>query len=362
MYRLFPKDPSILDLAFPTPLSIPDKKINVARHGTKSHLSTKCYLCMNNILPSSKDTVVVRCFEKCGTRLHYKCVKDSMWSPKGENIVCPTCTKDEHENRKYGWGIDRPFLATNGMREEEFLRKMARLFDQSSRRQLLHTLLQIRLHIDRKANVISGRCGVDTMVHTSIGDYIAQDLRLPELLNLGCSIAGIHRYLTNRIEGLMLIGLCVEDLAQIERNGDMVDFVKLYQVSSPMLRSYLGQDEMSLPNLIRARLTPVSMDILGITVHELCILRLTQDEMHCFDWLSMKDWIQSLRMTPTCIRVLRITTGDFVHPKGKMGRMGWDLERFCSWMNLTANDRLDLRLSKQVARVSYAKKARNKKA
>ena len=347
MYTLFPQNkPLLLDhitsASFPPPLSIPDptKPIPV-----KVRLSDKCYLCMNNILPSSIDTVVLRCFERCGTRLHYKCVKDSMWSPKGENIICPTCTKDEHAQWTYGWGICAACPRSSGMREYEFLCGMRTMLKRPDEKDLKYTLKQIQSYIDRKANTISGR---DVSREDVENEYAkaAQELRLHELLRRRFSIGCIYKYITNRMEGLLLMGLCIEDLVSIERNGDMADFVRLYGVHSSMLRSYLGQDEMSLANIIQSKLSPLSMDILGITVHELCIMRLTQDEMHLFDWLKMKDWIQSLKMTPTCIRVLRISTSDFVHPKGKLGKMGWKLDTFCQWMNLDDQERQNLRLSK----------------
>ena len=272
-----------------------------------------------------------------------------MWSPKGENIICPTCTKEEHLRLTYGQGIHTVHLRSSGMREYNFLCGMQDILKCTNEKDVKYTLKQIQRYIDQQANTISGRdiLKKDEDVNNGYAKKV-HELRLSDLLKKRFSIGCIHKYITNRMEGLLLMGLCVEDIVTIEKNGDMTDFVRLYNVKSSMLRSYLGQDEMSLGNIIRSRLSPSSMDILGITVHELCVMRLTQDEMHLFDWLNMKDWIQSLKMTPSCIRVLRISTSDFVHPKGKLSKMGWNLDTFCQWMNLDDKERETLRLSKVV--------------
>jgi hypothetical protein len=247
------------------------------------------------------------------------------------------------------------------MREYGFLCGMRDILKSPNEEDLKYTLKQIQRYIDRQANTISGRDVLKEEDNEDVKNVYAkkaQELRLPDLLQRRFSIGCIHKYITNRMEGLLLMGLCIEDLVSIEKNGDMADFVRLYNVQSSMLRSYLGQDEMSLGNIVRSRLSPSSMDILGITVHELCVMRLTQDEMHLFDWLKMKDWIQSLKMTPSCIRVLRISKADFVHPKGKLGKMGWNLETFCQWMNLDDGERETLRLSKVVLKKKSSPSAR----
>ena len=349
-------------------------------------LSEKCYLCMNNIIENAKDIVIMRCSERCGTRLHFSCAVNSMWPHPNTGIICPVCTKDEHVHWSYGpsppmyrkdkmrspppYPQNRSKEQVNG--EYRFLCKARSLLIQYVGWADLRAMVDddfrevmrgIRQCVNKKAGMISGSGKVerkskqggsgkvDEQRYQRAAMFFIQKVRLSSFLESGTSIACIYQYITDRFEGLLLMGLCLEDLKMIEKNKDMEDFVRLYDVSSPKLRSYLGEDEMCLKNLIRTKLSAHSMETLGINAHELCVMKLTQEEMQQFDYLTMEDWIFHLKMTATCLQVLRIKAKDIDRPTGKLNKMGWDMIAFDQYMNLSVHQKNTLKLHVNVPRV-----------
>jgi len=358
-------------------------------------LAEKCYLCMNNIIENARDIVIMRCSQRCGTRLHFSCVVNSMWPHQKTGITCPVCTKDEHLTKEYGspptslggressvppseerdtFGPSdegeshlKEFKQHKGG-EYHFLCKIRTILAEDmgwaelrvvSEAQLKDVMRGIQACVNERAYTISGEgAGMKTTTTTpavTYGEaefhaalYLIQEVRISTLLSLGLSIACVHEYITDRFEGLLLMGLSMMDIKTIEQNNDMEDFVRLYDICSPKLRSYFGEDHMCLKNLIRAKLSAKSMETLGITVHEMCIMRLTQEEMQQFDYLTMEDWIFRLKMTATCLQVLRIKVKDIAHPDGKLHKLGWDMIAFDRYMNLSTYQKNVLKLHVKV--------------
>jgi hypothetical protein len=376
VYSVFEEEPeSVVPVVPVMPVVSPIKTPS----GSGVQLSEKCYLCMNNIIENAKDIVIMRCSERCGTRLHFSCVVKGMWPQHLDSgIICPVCTKDEHLHRAYGpapplYRSTSPSLYTTLAEKDStkgdyrFLCKIrSMLVDYlgwsdlrtASEEDLKAMLLGIRQCVNKKAGMISGSGKISRRADMSAvptnkvmrkwceraAVYLIQEIRLSSLLDDEHPIACIHRYITDRFEGLLLMGLCMDDLKTMERNNDIGDFVRLYQVNSPKLRSYLGEDQMCLKNLIRIQLSAESMEALGILLHELCVMNLSQEDMQHFPCLVMEDWIFRLKMTPTCLQVLRIKARDIDHPEGKLHKLGWEMVAFDRYMNLSKRQKDFLKL------------------
>lgn len=365
----------------------------------------KCYLCMNNIIENTRDVVIMRCSEICGTRLHFSCVVNSMWPHQKTGIICPVCTMDEHLHIKYGQNpliqSNRPIESEGGnsldKREKRDFKSLCSIFSnimkenkwnftRREEEENFHNIMEeVKRNINERSKMISGhgvsnnsfvyedyasfnnhydekdanyeqnsilydtnneekRSIYNSRLCEEISSYIIREVTIDALLNMHISIKSIHRYVTDRFEGLLLMGLNIDDLKTMEINHDIDHFVSLYSVCSQKLRSYFGEDQMSLKNLIRIQLSAETMQKLGITVHELCIMKLTQEEMQQFHHIKMEDWIFRLKMTPTCLRVLRIKAKDITHPNGKMKKIGWDMNSFDKYMNLTHQQKNILKL------------------
>jgi hypothetical protein len=173
--------------------------------------------------------------------------------------------------------------------------------------------------------------------------------KLSGMLRKNISISCIYDYFTKSIEGLVLMGLRLKDIKEIEKADDIENFVSLYNVTSDKLRFYLGEKEMNLQKIIECSFSPKTLYSLGITVHELCIMGMKKEDIPLFNGYRMEEWIFYLRMSRSIIRVLRLQTEDFISSKKKKGgdglmSIGWDIKKFIHYMNLTPKEVKDLKL------------------
>ncbi len=345
----------------------------------------KCYLCMRYILPSAEPVTTLPCSDSCGSKFHFGCLANTLWHFRRDELLCPICTDPKKSALPCetflsprallpsgaGEGGERLFDAYLGNPEETqrgFLRKLEPVILKatlaspdrfgSMEQCASFAVTQVREQVALRAssiyesgydgdykgtpstNTINGEKKLTT---ANFVNHLMHYMKIGDLLRLGVSLDEVYLFLTSSFRGLLIMGFSLRDIKLLEETDQVRTLVDLYRVECSDLRSVLGT-ELTIQNLLSFRWNAETFQVLGIDMHQLCILKLQKDNIPAFHF-TMEQWLRELHLSKTALKILRIHASDFKAPDGKLFVSGWDLFKLIHQLKISPVEVAELKLN-----------------
>ena len=237
----------------------------------------------------------------CETEHHLTCMLGTNWLPSNKGITCPVCSHPDDVP-----GVEENM---NKIKDAYFSRK-----DRRSR-EGMDTELISALYKHMLRGAASGGFKA-TFNMWATGDvthgfqFMAENgVSLDDLLGLNFGIDTIRRHVATSLDQLISIGFTAQHLKRFE--NDLHALIALYDINIHTLCSSLGRASFTVSRIIDLRLGARAMADLGITTHQLCLMKMTKIRIPEFKNVSMQEWVSVMGMRKCHVRLLRIKQADF---------------------------------------------------
>jgi hypothetical protein len=164
-----------------------------------------------------------------------------------------------------------------------------------------------------------------------------------KLLAHGVTVEDIYLFLTRSFRGLLFMKFSLRDVKRLEETDQLGTLVRLYKIECDDLRAVLG-NQLSIQNLLSFGWSAKTFALLGINMHQLCVMRLQKDQIPFFGF-TMDEWMDEMWMTKADLKLLRIHATDFRNPGGKLYEAGWTLQGLIHHLDLSVDEVIKFQLN-----------------
>lgn len=249
-------------------------------------------------------------FPMCGCVAHFGCLIHSRWirnNNSKKSVICPSCSEPKskftlQETRDYVKSMDqyKPVVTLA-------------IPSDSEKKKILESLIQLLHQTGRHAEAIR----YTVRMKKDFGDiwnFIKNEkvVKFDDFMKLGWDMSQVYHYVTSDFTELCnKYGFAIDHLSHEQT---AVGLGINYKITARDLKTKF-QREFNLKKLASLKMTPLSMMVLGINTHELCLLGMKKDGIKHFEKLSMRDWVKMLNFSKEHLYILGIRKEDFSNPK-----------------------------------------------